>query len=619
MRIFRRLLYLLLLLAAGSSSSQAQVPVVWVESPSSGATGIAANPVITIRSNYPIIPSSISWRLYANDSTLPLKDPHTVLLIPNIIASHFSDSVYDRFAVEGSYNLVNDTTLTFTPHGDLDYFEEYTVKVRGIKLQVGLDSQSVSSLPLNFTTLPATHKVMYTSISDNSSIRCRDTIRVIFNRPIASLSTPSGNLVDMVRLDSVSGGSYWTTSVLCNISVDPADNRQVRISPQGSFPPGGSYFMYVNAGDITGDSLDSRRYSFSVRSSYKLALNSISADTSLDLASNRMTSPPSGLYYHAPGENVLIGALDDDSTHVFHHWVCPQLPLIHMSTNPVITISQGCFNMEDLNLTAVYQTKKAIEVEVESDGCTMMQVFSSNGTSLGGPGTYTVQKDDYLIVNTYNSSFLGAPTCLFKKWDSDDSRVHGKTAPMVRFYNRGTNATLGVESEPIGLLNRNNGVCIYRFIDDGFSINRETAEYQGGEDATDIIEISPNPCEFVGNSITPISATATIAEEYRDCFCLDSVIIRDPYNGLTRQSLGCVNSHTASVTPTTPSTSVYYIAKRKGSSANYNLTVETEVSNVKPLSGYGPGEASKRIGPKRDVTVQVWRRNKTGAFGLPPL
>jgi hypothetical protein len=88
----------------------------------------------------------------------------------------------------------------------------------------------------------------------------------------------------------------------------------------------------------------------------------------------------------------------------FEKWICPEDSEIDNDTSRVLQIVYDCSNIRDLNLTAKYTVVKQDTVEITNNlsslGDVTVNVYSPDGTNLGGIGTYYIDAlpDEYLRV-----------------------------------------------------------------------------------------------------------------------------------------------------------------------------------------------------------------------------
>lgn len=215
------LLGLLFLLAHDLVRAQGQEAEI--TDPADEATEVQIKPTITVKTHFPIDSSSITWERGCPDSAACVQTWPSVLVLPKL----FSDSIIGhdtalmKIAVPGTYELVDDTTLTFTPLSDLGYGGTYVAKVKNLRVVVDTavgpgapDTLSVDETSISFTTVLPIHRVIAVNISPSTLMRCNDTIKMVFNRPLAADTSPTGPFIFLNHLDSVQFNSADSSGTL---------------------------------------------------------------------------------------------------------------------------------------------------------------------------------------------------------------------------------------------------------------------------------------------------------------------------------------------------------------------------------------------------------------------
>lgn len=590
-----------------------QAPECNIATPTDSSINCPIRPTITVKTHDRIDTSDIFWKRNIPDSLeRPFLDA-TVALIPKSLKYALADSVQPWAYINGTCALINDTTITFTPTVDLQYYTEYEAWVKNLRVirtsGTNYDTINVSPDSVLFRTIPAIHRLLRTSIDESGYIHCGDTLKVTFNRPMTLSPTPQGPVIHIFRIDSVASqfgdATFSRTEIPCTTWIQLNDSTTIRILPNVPLQAGRLHTLDIHTSYLTGDSIDDRRITFSIKDNFKVKLATRASDTADTLTPSIYTFPTVGDRYYNVGERIVAGAVDGDTNFVFDHWECPQIPDLNNRWIPVIELQQPCSSAVDIDLTAVYARKRSVQMTIEAAGCFHVNVHNSKGAFLGNAGNYTVAPDDYLIIDPVPFD----TTCRFKRWISSDLIYNGASTPIMRIANRGRAVNIKVDFEPN--TPTITGVCVYAYVDDGRSLIRESGGYQGGDDPSGILDVTPSACSFVINNL-PISVSANIHPGSEGCFCIDSVIIKPPTGPMQRIALNCATTVPAiPIPPTSPATAVWFIAKRKVSTP-YQLTIETEITNARAIPDYGTTESLKKIGPRRDVTVGVFRINRIG-------
>ena len=579
--------------------------------PVSSATDISIDSPITFVLSHPIDSSSIIWNWDKDDNDSIIKGSSSIVLMPTVIHSITPDSLKELLSIKGSISIDHDSLLVFHPHKKLSYATEYVCYYNNINLITQIndvnDTISVDSDTAIFTTIHSVHDVLYTNIMNHQVLQFADTINIYFNRPLDSIYSPQNNpIASIYRIDTSyvqNGNIIDSLSLISSHSwINSSDSTTLSIVPTHTLASNIRYLLHIPLFDFVGDSTHDYTYPFFIQNQYKLKLTSNINDT----LSSSLLLPSAGEYYYRYTDTFTIAAFHEDSSYIFHHWIS-NIGSLSQSTSSVVDITVlDAKHVDSIYLEAVFYPKQDIQVVIDSIPEWPIAVYSSTGDYLGSSGIYNLSIDDYYTVETWNTTnkpFIG--------WSSNDGRISLSNQSIAIVSNNGKNINLfpigGPTNTPV-----NNGVCAFAFVEDNWSSPDITGT--GGDDPTNIISVTPDSCIFVGASTTQIPVSAWIHSDKQDCFCIAGVIIKPPNGRIQKITLECVPSASVAVTPTSPPTAVYFIVERKG--GNYKLIVDTEVENIRNIDEYGPSEASKKIGIHRDVTVGVFRVNRSGARNL---
>lgn len=407
----------LLMLIQFSYGSYAQSPPAWISSPADNATNVQLLPTITIRTHTAIDSSRVTWQ-YPNlaNSVNQNPVPQTLQVIPRILSDSLADSLHKYLSVPGKYVLVDDTTLKFTPSIPLIPSMEYVAVIKNLWVGSGGITTgpqtyfNASGYVVSFKTIPSVHKLLFSSLPQNGYIKCSDSIKLVFNRKINSLTTPLGNLVKFKKLDSsnIDANSithHFYSDVTVPIWIGGIDSNTIFVKP-GPALENSSLTMTVYTDYLNGDSTTRKEYAVHKKDAFKLNMN-ISAPAGSD--SNRiwgLISIPKGDNYFISGEQVTLSAAENDSVYSFVKWLCPENPAINNSTESVVKFSYGCSELRDIKITAVYKKFDSIEVVVSAPTNGQIKVFNSSLALLGGAGNYKIAPNEQIqLVSIPDSNY----------------------------------------------------------------------------------------------------------------------------------------------------------------------------------------------------------------------
>jgi hypothetical protein len=614
----------------------AQGAEVEITFPVDESTEVIIQPTIIIKTKFPIDSSSVTWVYARSDSGAPITHWPTLRLLPKVFADSLADSVQKKAAIPGEYELIDDTTLHFTPISPLSYGVEYKATVKNLAVVVDTaigpgspDTVSVADTSITFTTVLPTHAVLGSNIGPESTLRCGDTIFLVFNRPLTSDTSATGPFVTLERLDSVqyvSDTNYTTfkDTVAVSTWLMAPDSNVMCIKSTGVLDPGAQYFLHVETSKLTGDTLDDVTYTMYVRDRFALNVTTADEDTTQSAPPSSLTSH-ANISYHQAGTTVRLDAIDQNSSYAFVRWECQGFPAIHNNTNSTITFSQSCGALTDLNVTAVFRQRDTIRVQVRDTLHTWVRVYhystsTETYTYAGDTGTYTLLPDERLQV------YAGSDTSalVFDQWFSNTSEFHGETTPVLRISNNGKIRpgiddviTIG-PNYPVAPVFSKCGLCTYVSWQDIILSNIDPATALAVTPPPYPAPCDENDPNIPGNPACPVP-TAVTAAVTSSCYKITDILVIQngveiyhysvaPGSGLlpllTWSSAAApldalLRGNNLNLQKLAPYTEVYFGIR----SQTYDLEVVTKLLQARKFLDEG------QVGADRDVRIRVWRVN----------
>ncbi len=286
--MLRKLMMQTVICIITSYSAVAQLSFVY---PTNGMKHVERAPVITIRAPVPIEPASIT-------SSFPNADEMGVVhLVPTItiVEDEYSNLPAEQIArrtVLGTYELSDPRTLKFRPNY-LTPGTTYRVRVQGLWAK----NQSAGAFPpqeITFTVMPAVPRIAWCSLDELSQINCSQEIRIRLTNEV-----PGGPDVArrVIELQAASDTSTTLVPVPCTVSTY---DSAIVIHPEGQWPLNAVLHVHVRLSNISGDEMDNKRYTTTVRNASKMVVGAVS---------DNGTPVPSFItsYYNAMSRSVISG------------------------------------------------------------------------------------------------------------------------------------------------------------------------------------------------------------------------------------------------------------------------------------------------------------------------
>ncbi len=443
------LLRMLLLFSVLIVTCQAQVKTIRIATPSAYETGVAVQPEIVVTTNFKIDTN------YVDDNSI------------TVINEHIFDpgfwSVWPYMKEVGTRQLVNDTTLVFRPAG-LNFGMKYRILVRGMRVIAYGRTYRVDSLTREFTTTGLVPTLESTTFSTHLLDRNNrpdwyyngDSIIInfsssnfdlLFNN--GKLYTPRRAFIEIVRRDSSvidPGTGEWTDhfSTLNTTEARTLDGKTVKalISelPTSSFLPGNRHFLKIHLSDITGDPWDEYSIPFSVYPGYFVYSKPVST-SGVELSDPGLNSPGSNTSTYSKiylfGDTVRLVASPTVNGLEFDHWHCPDLPLVHGSTNQKLEFVSSKTQRVIRSTDADPIYKPATEcLLLSTDGNGDIVVKDDKGTILGTSGNICIPKN-----GTVQIVAIPHPGYVFDHLESDNSSLNNRH-DWVNYYNPTANGAV---------------------------------------------------------------------------------------------------------------------------------------------------------------------------------
>jgi hypothetical protein len=446
-------------------SLRAQTPLARFTEPTNTAA-TATSPVFRIITSHKIDTSSVRWNWKWIDST------HLQLPIIGVISYDFyasandsagsTDTLWASMAATGTGTVINDTTIEFDC-GTLGNDRQFEAVLMGLRVISGSDTITIPDTVarMAFTTIDLPPRlVSISSIDSGGFVRCHDTLTAFFSKKLDSTNSALGPILSLVTpiisFDTVHDTVLESDSTIAMTAwLDHSDSSIEHILPTTAFDLGRNYQLNVKLSGLTGDTTQDGKWGFLVRKSYRLnitpaptdglaclptihfdpAINenyrlqydstisggTVSYDTSVVFDSNyigRIVNSGDTVIYTAP---THVGAA------LFKQWSGSGITTIDTSTNPVLTVTQSCENIHDLNIIALYKPaqvdtvcvsiagtinwKQGVEVRPDTQDChttyldTCITATSQN---------YTTERGKAVTLHAFSNS----DTISFDHWES---------------------------------------------------------------------------------------------------------------------------------------------------------------------------------------------------------
>ncbi len=493
----------------------AQAPQATFQSPTNGMQNVSVSPTITITTNYPIDMSSLQLLFNNNDdSTLTNYADPTLTLLFSDMKDSLPDTLWRYAAIPGTFSTPNSTTITFQPWS-LAYGEVYYCYVKGLRvIDGGGDTVSVPVTSISFRTVEKLPYVINSSLDQVSDLaKCNTPISVTFSKKMSSHTTVGGNLLELQEITGSSAiidtfYTYHTYSSVATTSwVNPADSTVIYIQPSAPLTPGARYLLSVKLSRLTGDSLDNRQQVFRVKAGWRLNLQVTSASLSVLPAACVPNMGTGELYLPSSSANLTITVPAIADSVAFKEWLCPQDIAIAHSTSPTLTLAQGCNDLLDRDLIAVYDKITKVNVTVVSSAAGGGDVYVLDEGAVTRPaGTFPIytKGEDRLVVSAFPGSGY-----VFSGWISSNPTYNGLTSPTIIVRNITSNMTL----QPSFAMTP----CT------SFSVCTSVMDENGAAVPGAIFFRTPNPCQ-TSNAPFTASVTGIVMGGINSCYRIVGVV-----------------------------------------------------------------------------------------------
>jgi len=370
--------------------------------PSKGQTDIARSFDVVIRIRGAIDTSKLYCRYNATDTTLEPQHRPGLLVITKDNKDTLLPSKWNRYALHGSFELVNDSTLKFHSFSNLKYNTMYTIVIDSLKKLAG---GSYTRDTCNFTVTSPPHSITKFSLDNSRRLKCNDTITIEFNEPIDSLNTPSGSIVQILQSDST--GQYANPIPLT--TWFDGTHKKVYVRPISPYILGAPYYFKVNTHFLNGDTTSSISALFDVKKGYTItgspkiiglpgSPSEHDADSIADyLLSNYVYPAANGRSFVADA-NAKIYAQRVVGVYRFLRFesITDSVMFHNIPTNSS-NYTQQCQNLHDVSFRAIYEIipKQNFVFRADSNASLFVHYHDS---------TYTVSATDSITIEMYVDS-----------------------------------------------------------------------------------------------------------------------------------------------------------------------------------------------------------------------
>jgi hypothetical protein len=577
--------------------AKTQAPIAGFVFPVNNQSDVELYPTIKIVTNFPIDSSSITFTYPNLDSSIANNpDPPTITLISKMSSDSLADSLYKYIAHQGTYQLLNDTTLLFTPTIDLAPHLEYKIILRNLRCMRprrpggGYDTLTIDNTQATFTTIEYVHSITKSIFQYKKFNNCNDTLWVKFNRNLSNPTTHLGNLASIQKYDSteiINDSTFvrHLSDVSSTSWIYNNDSTYLMIKPNSGFIPGENYILSIKDSYLTGDSSDDRNYNFIIKSHYSIDLSLVSTDSTQLNPDSITTFPRVGMSYFQYNENVKLFAQKYYNNFIFQKWECPGNSLINNNTNNEILLPIACNNLKDLTIKAIYMPYDTITVTVIDSNGIQCKVYNNSGQYLGGAGNYTLAPYGKIKIQALGT-IVDTTITEFDNFASTDSKYNLVPNNLITVTNGGYNITVWGDGHVI-----TPGDC------EKFACAKVQSEFEC--DKPDIASISPQSgCISTGTKEQDVQFTCTINPEYQGCYKI---------GGYSTPTTGMViypdNEIHYTVSVTIRSKCNYpYVVFYVSAGIKHHLKVETTLDKTTELED---PDDDTGIGLKRDVTVKI--------------
>ncbi|HVZ37895.1 MAG TPA: Ig-like domain-containing protein [Candidatus Kapabacteria bacterium] len=604
-----------MLLLGAIAQAVAQSPTITFIDPASGAGDVEIHPTITLRTTLRIDHSSVrAFRDTAvyTDTTRP-----AFLLVPKMLADSVPDSLLPLLAMRGTYAIAGDT-IRFTPGANLLFNTTYTLKVHGVRaiddsvVGPSPDTLDVTDASITFTTVPDVHHLVSVPVFMNPWIQCSDTMRLKFDRKLASSTSISGAIIAMDQLDSVvwDTDSTWhmtTSSVSGTAWLSASDSSLLLFKPAASLTPGTEYFVRANVSKLTGDSSDDRTFAVRVKNVYSVNVSAVAEDTSAGTPSASLLSHQ-GEIIAGEGSTVTVSALRQDANFAFVRWESPDDSLLDGSTDQTLSITQSCSALKDITLRGIFRKRDTVTVYVSAATHVGVTVYRYNTVgdttdSIGAAGTYMLAPGEGITLMARPDYANGGS---FQNWSSTGSEYNGVTTQRIAVRNDGRINTGPINIGPVQwpTIPTDYGLCVssYWIDDPGLP---PTAM-----DPSAVVTVNPSPCKTASG---PGSSEVVTASVSSGCYEIAEIYIDGPgifVDLKWPKGTGPSSWSSISALPLTkPYTHVLVAIRPK----TYKLDLHTVLANV----GNEGGTYRTKVGQGKDVRIGVYMVNTTTGAVVP--
>jgi len=346
----------------------AQAPGLVLAFPRDGLADVEHRPTITIRTPAPIMPESITFTYPDADVYGMVAATPTVLLVADPFDGPQRELV--RRSVLGTYDLVDQQTLTFTPR-TLDPHTRYRVVVSGIDVDAN-GPVRMATTTAEFTTAAAIPTVKGSSLDATQTIGCGDTITIGFTGDVlAGLGDPHRYLAVEQLHDAIG----WEP---LPFGIFPDSNR-LHLLPEGRWPVGAVMRIRADLHQVTGDTLDDRVFATVVRSAGKLRISVIEQDG--EVVPDDIRDDFNHMEYMVTGQPPNEASIDRrEDLWRFVRWESPLLtPRDPDDTSQHVTIDCSLLR-DEIPLTAILDHLDSLPLSVTTTAGGVIRIYDKDNT-----------------------------------------------------------------------------------------------------------------------------------------------------------------------------------------------------------------------------------------------
>ncbi len=396
--------------------ASAQVQIIY---PMNGMTNVERSPQITLRTQRPIDPRSLSTTFPDQDAMGIHRDRPTVLVIRE---QYVGLPVAERTAkaVSGTLQLLDPFTVQFQPNKLMPGLA-YHVSVEGL---VTADAPPTMLPPVEFRfqVAPDAPHITWCSLDEVQQLRCNQSIAL---RLSEQWTYGEPLLRSAIRLMERGKDSDHPLDVPYTVKVN---GTLVEIIPDQAFQLGSTVDLFAQLGSITGETLHNKQFHTVVRQATTLQVSAVSEDGGVVPDSIRF------LFERRSGTALLgrtVNLFSPTSLPDRWRFIRWQSPLLNLPTGNSIDVTPDCMTTnEAVPIQAVLRRIDTVRLIVKAGTGGSIHVYDSNYEPvrvITGTDTIPITKDDSLgFLVAVPDSGKG-----LRRWVGNGVKDANTTAPVV--------------------------------------------------------------------------------------------------------------------------------------------------------------------------------------------